>query len=233
VLLITDLAGAACCAGAAALTWWSATFVDPLAGTITTTATGSELLPELIPVALLALAGLGATFATRGWARRVVGFLVLAGGLVVAVRAVLAMTAAPGRLSTVLLRPARQVGSAELHVTGPLLAVLGGALVAVAGCLVTAGAAGVRGMGARYDGPTRRAAAAARGGRPARGADGDDPGSLWRALDAGTDPTTAGDPAPPSTQVARPGPANPALGTEIRGTSPADPVTGTDPGRLP
>ncbi len=73
ILVLAALAGAGCCAGAAALTWWSAEFTDSLVGAVTTTATGSQVLPELVPVALFALAGLGAAFATRGWPRRVVG----------------------------------------------------------------------------------------------------------------------------------------------------------------
>ena len=51
------------------------------------TAAGADCLPELVPVALVALAGFGATLATQGWLRRLVGAILLAGGLWVAVRA--------------------------------------------------------------------------------------------------------------------------------------------------
>src|SRR5690242_10674652 len=66
------LAGAAACAGAAAMAWWTADYVDPLTGPLTLTASGSQCRPELVPVALIALAGFGATLATAGWLRRVV-----------------------------------------------------------------------------------------------------------------------------------------------------------------
>jgi uncharacterized membrane protein (TIGR02234 family) len=214
LLVLTALAGAGCCAAAAALTWWSAQFTDPLVGAVTTTATGSQVLPELVPVALFTLAGLGATFATRGWARRVVGALVLVGGLLVAARSVIAMSQAPDRLHTVLTRPARAVGDPELHPAGPILAVIGGLLIAIAGALIVAGAGRARGMSARYDAPSRAAARAAKASGSA-----EDPGALWQALDAGADPT-AGDPGP-------------AEARNEPGTNPTGPVTDTHPGRIP
>jgi uncharacterized membrane protein (TIGR02234 family) len=180
-LVAAALAGAGCCAGAAALTWWTARYADSLVGELTTSAKGSELLPELVPVALLALAGVGATMATRGWPRRLIGGLVVAGGLLVAVRAVLAMTGAPEVLRTALTRPATRVGLPELHAAGPVIAVVGGLLIAVGGVLVVAGAGRAKGMGTRYDAPARRASRAR--------ATADDPGALWQALDAGADPT--------------------------------------------
>lgn len=217
MMVLTALAGAGCCAAAAALIWWSAQFADSLAGAVSTTATGSEVLPELVPVALFTLAGLGATFATRGWARRIVGALVLVGGALVTVRSVVAMTAAPDRLHTVLTRPAMPVGQPQLHPLGPILAAVGGVLIVVAGVLIVIGAGRARGMGARYDAPTRRAIRAAKAVDSA-GA-GDDPGALWQALDAGADPTTV-DPGPP----------------EDRSEPDADatgPVIDPHPGRLP
>ena len=211
LLVVAALAGAGCCAAAAALTWWSAEFADSLVGSVTTTATGSQVLPELVPVALFALAGLGAAFATRGWPRRVVGAFVVVGGVLVTVRSVVAMSGAPERLRTELTRPAAPVGDPQLHPLGPILAAAGGALIAVAGCLIIVGAGRARGMGARYDAPSRRAV-------KARGA-ADDPGALWQALDAGGDPTAI-DPGQPG-------------GSREPGTTATGPVTDTHPRRIP
>ena len=176
------LVGAAACAGAAALTWWTAEYVDPLTGPLTLTATGADCLPELVPVALVALAGFGACLATQGWVRRLVGVILLAGGLLVAIRAAIAMGGAPVTLTSGLVRPADPAGPAELHVVGPILALVGGVLLAVAGGLVAAGRGGRRRLGSRYEAP---AAASTRGSGPAS----DDPSDWWKALDAGTDPT--------------------------------------------
>lgn len=177
------LLGAAACAGAAAMTWWSAGYVDPLTGPLTLSASGADCLPELVPVALVALAGFGATLATQGWVRRLVGVVLLAGGVLVAVRSVIAMNAEPAALTAGLVRPATPAGAAQLHPAGPLMALAGGVLLTLAGLLVTVGPGGRRRLGARYDAPS--AAPSAGGGDTAA----DDPGDWWKDLDAGTDPT--------------------------------------------
>ena len=199
VLLI---AGAAACAGAAAMTWWTADYVDPLTGPLTLTASGAGCLPELVPVALVGLAGFGAALATQGWLRRVVGVVLLAMGVLVAVRAAMAMLDAPAVLTGSLVRPADPAGPARLLPVGPLLALAGGVLIALAGFLVAAGLGGRRRLGARYDAPTTRTANPVAGsGAPA---DGDgapgsiDVGGWWKALDAGADPTVASDSEPGS-----------------------------------
>lgn len=190
MVAVLVLAGAAACAGAAAMTWWTAGYVDPLTGPLTLTASGADCLPELIPVALVGLAGFGATLATQGWLRRTVGVILLAGGLLVAVRAGAAMTDAPAVLTGTLVRPADPAGPARLQPAGPLLALAGGVLVALAGALVAAGLGGRRRLGARYDAPTANTP-------PSReGAPGStDGGDWWKALDAGADPTVANDSA--------------------------------------
>ena len=73
LVAILAVAGAGLAAIAAALTWWSADYVDPLSGALTITASGAACVPELIPLALVALAGFGAALATRGVPRRIVG----------------------------------------------------------------------------------------------------------------------------------------------------------------
>ncbi len=211
------LLGAAACAAGSAMTWWTADYLDPLTGPLTLTASGADCCPELVPVALVALAGFGATLATQGWLRRLVGVVLLAGGLLVAVRAVTAMTAVPATLPGGLVRPADPVGPAQLHPAGPILAVTGGVLIAVAGVLVAAGRGAYRRLGARYDAPSKAAPPATpsattappatpttpatttprpRPTHPDTATDiassdpgSSDPGDWWKALDAGTDPT--------------------------------------------
>ncbi len=174
------VAGAALAAAAAALTWTTDDRTGALTGPVQQT--GADLVPELVPVALVALAGVGATFATRGWPRRVVGILVAAGGLLIAVRSVAALFGAAGAAGTV--RP-----------LGPLLAALAGLLIVTAGALVAAGVGGRR-LGARYDAPTAPISSAIPTADARRaGADPSDV-DLWRALDAGADPTDRPDRRP-------------------------------------
>lgn len=182
--------GAAACAGAAAMTWWTADYLDPLTGPLTVSASGTDCLPELVPVALVALAGFGATLATQGRLRRLVGVVLLAGGLLVAVRAGLSMTGPPTAITGGPVRPADPVGPAQLHPLGPVLAMVGGVLLVVAGALVIAGLGGRRRLGARYDAPIAAGAGTAtEAAGTASQAPSDDPGDWWKALDAGADPT--------------------------------------------
>lgn len=196
------LTGAAACAGAAVLTWWSADYVDALTGPLTRTASGADCLPELVPVALVALAGFGATLATQGWLRRAVGLVLVAGGLLVAVRAGLALTGAPTVLAGSLVRPADPVGTPQLHPIGPALAIAGGVLIAVAGVMVTIGLGGRRRLGARYDAPTGPPGVPTTGSGSGIGDEvgpgSGDVGDWWKALDAGADPTVAREPGPGS-----------------------------------
>jgi Tryptophan-associated transmembrane protein (Trp_oprn_chp) len=114
--------------------------------------TGGGLRPWLPALGWVALAGAGALLATRGIARRALGGLLVLAGAGIAAGAV---TAEPGGW--------------------PVLAVVGGLVVAAAGVL-TAGYGGRwPAMGARYE-------RARTGGAPSAG-------SLWEALDRGEDPT--------------------------------------------
>ncbi|MDG4827026.1 Trp biosynthesis-associated membrane protein [Asanoa sp. WMMD1127] len=93
--------------------------------------TGADLVPGLSALALVALAGAGALLATRGWARRAVGALVLLVGL--------ALVALPfGRVF-------------DASTAWPALTAVGGLLVVAGG--LAAALAGHRwpGMGARYE----------------------------------------------------------------------------------
>jgi uncharacterized membrane protein (TIGR02234 family) len=195
LLLVVVLAGAAACAWAAALTWWTADYVDGLTGPLTVSVSGADCVPELVPLALVALAAFGAALATQGWPRRLIGLVLLAGGLLVAVRAATAMADVPILLTGALVRPADPAGPAEVHLLGPLLALAGGVLVAAGGAMITAGLAGRRRLGARYDAPAASVPPAMSPGPDPPAADGriepasTDPSGWWKALDAGTDPT--------------------------------------------
>ena len=192
VLALLVLIGAVALAVGAGLTWWSQTHLDSLAGSITIKAKGSQTDALLIPVALLALAGFGATLATTGVLRRLVGGVLVLGGAWAATSALVGLWRAPASLHTDLTRPALSSASPDLHAAGPLIAALGGALVAAAGVLVVAGFGARRALGARYDAPT---------GRPKTSApvlttldvdaDPESAAGWWKALDAGQDPTAA------------------------------------------
>lgn len=179
------LLGAAAVAVAANLTWWSAEYSDPLTGALTITASGAAGVPELIPLALVAVAGFGAALATRGIPRRLIGVVLVLCGLILMVRSLLALGNEPAALVDELTRPADPVGSAQLSVLGPLLAVLGGALLGVAGVLIVAGIGGRQRLGTRYDAPRRAKSVVP----VTKSAANDDPADWWKALDAGADPT--------------------------------------------
>ena len=182
VAAILAVAGAGLSALAAAMTWWSADYLDPLSGALTIAASGATCVPELIGLALVALAGFGAALATRGVLRRLVAMVIGLCGATLAVRSGLSLGHAPAALITGLIRPADPVGSAQLHPLGPLLAVLGGLLLVAAGVLVGIGGGARRAIGTRYERPSKAPAAVL-------GEAATDQGDWWKALDAGDDPT--------------------------------------------
>ncbi len=158
-------------------------------------------MPELVSVALVALAGLGAALATHGVLRRIVGAVLVIGGALVAVRCGVALGSAPESLVLNLPRPADPVGDARLSPLGPLLGIAGGLLIGVAGGLIVAGR-GVHRMSARYEAPgsleaaTRPERAGSSVGRTAdAGVSTED---WWKAMDAGSDPTDAPEAGPDS-----------------------------------
>ncbi len=93
--------------------------------------TGSDLVPGLAALALVGLAGAGALLATRGWARRAVGVLVVLVGLSLAV---LALDRA-----------------FDASTAWPALTAAGGLLVVLAGLAAVLAGHRWPGMGARYD----------------------------------------------------------------------------------
>ena len=181
LVAVLAVAGAALAAISAALTWWSADYVDPLSGALTISASGADCVPELIPLALVALAGFGAALATRGVPRRIIGVVIALCGGALAARSALFFGSTPGALVSELTRPADPIGTAQLHPVGPALGVLGGLLLAAAGVLVTLGIGARQAMGSRYERGAK--AQATTTGKTT------DQGDWWKALDAGDDPT--------------------------------------------
>ncbi|MBM9466832.1 Trp biosynthesis-associated membrane protein [Nakamurella leprariae] len=215
VLWLSAVLGAALAASAAGLTWWTQSFDDPLQGRIDIAESGGSVVPALIPIALVALAGLAATLGVRGWLRRGLGVLLAAAGGVLTWLSLAALGGPAEGLTDRLARPAAPVGGADVHPVGPLLGAQGGLLIALAAVLVVAGV-GARRLGSRYERPARRAGSAARPvpatpepTGPARGDGADRAGDVadsanpaapvrsgdtdsldwWRQLDAGVDPT--------------------------------------------
>jgi hypothetical protein len=161
------LLGALALWGASRLTW-SAEFRDGgVRGTLLHRETGEQRAPALVPLALLALAGVAGVVATGGWARRALGV-------------VLALAGAAAVWSGVA--GVRFGGyAAGLPVTemflGRGLAVLGGILAAAGGLAAVKGAGRAARLGAKYAAPATR--------KKARDPDSD----LWEALSEGEDPT--------------------------------------------
>lgn len=157
------LAGAGLALFAATRTWVVEVVARPAPLPAQRTAlTGGSLLPWLPALAVVALAGAGALPATRRAGRALVGLLLVASGLGVAVGGGYGLVAVAG-----------------VAAVWPALCVLGGLAVAAAGA-----AAVVRGrrwhtMGTRYERPAHR---------PAPGS-GTTASELWDALDRGEDPT--------------------------------------------
>ncbi len=186
VLLIL---GAALAGGASLLTWATATWTNDVQGEFDTTATGGDAAQALIPLAVAALAALGAVLASRGWLRRAVGVLIGLAGATVIWQGISGLVSAPIAALTPENRPAAEVGTARLEFWGPAVATLGGIVLILAGVLVVLAPPTKRAMGSRYE--RGLAAAAPATGDTARDTD-LDAVTMWKSLDADQDPTVAG-----------------------------------------
>lgn len=177
------VAAAAALGGTAALDWARVGFQVPLQGVVTVHLHGADLVPALGPLALLALAAVAAVAATGGWARRLLGVLLLA----VAAPAVVGVAQVSDQARLVRSAavagelPGRAVPDRTITVlaAGPALAAAGAVLLAGAGAVLVLYGHRMPRMGRRYQAPTAR---------PQR------PQELWERIDAGEDPTAQGDP---------------------------------------
>jgi uncharacterized membrane protein (TIGR02234 family) len=172
--------GAAMVAGFAGRTW--ATVTEHAAAGLQTLdqhLTGRSLSGVIAALGWAGLAGIAALLATRGWARVAIGVLLTAFGVIIAIVSPTAVRhahviAAAGEKSNL----ARLGGTASVHVNGWwILSLTGGVLLAAAGLLTVVRGRRWPGMSSRYDRPGTA--------RPV----GDDPSSMWKALDRGDDPT--------------------------------------------
>ncbi|MBF9128690.1 Trp biosynthesis-associated membrane protein [Plantactinospora sp. S1510] len=171
------LLGAALAVFAATRTWAVEVIARPAPlPAARTVHSGTDLLPWLPALALVGLAGAGAVLGTRGLGRRLVG------GLLAAVGVGVAIGGAYGGFGT---------GHDDIRLAWPLLCVLGGLLTMVAGGITTARGATWPVMGARYERSPRRGGPepdpAPDGGR----LDGRRTRAAWDALDRGEDPTVS------------------------------------------
>jgi uncharacterized membrane protein (TIGR02234 family) len=145
-------------------------------------------------LALVALAGVIAVIATRGWVRRMIGGVVaLAGALLVwrSFGGLDAVSAARARTLVADKHSGVEIGASTVHVdvtsTWAVLSAICGALVLLAGLLVVLRGHRWGAMSARYDGPAAAEPADVDPEQARTKAN----ASLWTALDRGDDPTRA------------------------------------------
>jgi tryptophan-associated transmembrane protein len=132
VLLL--LLGALALWGASGLTWATEAVERPGAAATTLARSGSDLAPQLVPLAVLCAAAVAAVIALSGWVRRVLGGIVLAAGS----GAAWVVVAAGGDLPS---RALALVGALLVVVAGGLLLVRGQAMPRLGGSYQTPAAA--------------------------------------------------------------------------------------------
>lgn len=179
-VVLLMLAAAALLWGASALRWSTATYRTPFSGDVQAGATGAVVRPELVPLALAALAAVAAVLAAGGWLRRVIGALTAACGALLAWRVVSWYAGGPQDFEVPGVPPGSvPIGTSGAAPFGPVLVVLAALALLGSGVLVAARAHLLPGMGARYSAPGARK-------EEYRG---DPDKRLWEALDEGDDPT--------------------------------------------
>jgi len=112
-------------------------WVEPSSAPSQAPATGEQVIPVARALALVALAGVVAVLAARGWLRLAVGVALVLSGAAIAVSA------------------AREIDGAGTP-AWPVLAAAGGLLVLAAGLLTAVRARSWPALGARYDAPETR-----------------------------------------------------------------------------
>ncbi|MFY9808598.1 MAG: Trp biosynthesis-associated membrane protein, partial [Pseudonocardiaceae bacterium] len=139
------------------------------------------------PLALLALAAVAAVLATGGWARWLLGGLLLAAAAppIIAVVQVADGRWLTGAAMSAVELPARSVlvGTTAVLFAGPALAASGALLMAAAGVALAVRGHRMPRLGRRYQAPTARS-------NERMPLD----GRFWERMDAGEDPTAPGHP---------------------------------------
>jgi hypothetical protein len=185
--VIVALIAASVLLGVSALLGWAQLDVrEPLRGMVAVRADGSAVLPALSPLALLALAAVAAVLATGGWARWLLGALLLVAAMVpiVAVLRVADGRWLTGAALAAVQLPARSVpvGTTTVLFAGPALAAGGALLLVAAGVALVVRGHRMPRLGRRYQSPTARHSEMPPEGR------------FWERMDAGEDPTESGHP---------------------------------------
>ena len=168
---------------------WFTTAVEAVGrGPVPVSADGTDVVPALAGLALLAAAAIPAAVALAGVFRRALGVLVAAGGALAGWRVATALVNPPSAADLATLPGAPAGGTAAAGPValgpGPIPAAVGAALLVVAGVVLLIGERRLPRFGGRFarerrqNGPAR---AQGRGAEPDRAA--------WDALDAGRDPT--------------------------------------------
>jgi hypothetical protein len=173
--LLLGIGSAALAAVAAARPWGSAT-VPVAAAHRVVVAHGTDVAPQVLALAVVALASWGIVLVLRSRARR----LMAAVGLAFSVLAVVSVAEAGHRIADVASRLAGDPASMTYSYS-PWYAVTGVAAVVCSLCFMAAWwlSPGWPVIGNRYDAP----------GASATGSSAGDETDLWRALDDGHDPT--------------------------------------------
>lgn len=167
-IAVALLLGAALLWGSSRLVWTAQARDAGVRGIVLDTKIGDQVTGALIPLAVLALAGVAGMVATGGWARRVLSVVLIVTGAAICWVAVdgVHWNGYPAGA------PVTQI------VTGRGLALVAGILVIAAGVVGVRCARVMPRLGAQYSAPSVK--------KPPRDADAE----LWEALSEGEDPTT-------------------------------------------
>jgi uncharacterized membrane protein (TIGR02234 family) len=170
--------GAGLVLGSAGRVWAT---VEPGIGLPGFQLTGRDLSGVISALGWAGLAGTAVLLVTRGWARALTGVLIAVFGLIIA--AVTPVVLAHGHVVAVAGERSSlvRVSAPAVHVSAawPAASLAGGVLLAAAGILTALWGRRWPGLSARYDRPGAAAP------------EGDDPVSLWKAIDRGEDPTSS------------------------------------------
>jgi uncharacterized membrane protein (TIGR02234 family) len=154
---------------------------------------GRTVDAAITALAVVALAGVVALLATRGFARRVVGVVVFLAGAAMLWRAVTAFGALNAQRARALVlahHPGAPIGirapEVSTSATWPVVTSICAVLILVAGVLVAWRGSGWATLSARYDRPSDDGGDPDPAGENARAA-----ATMWNDLDRGHDPTSA------------------------------------------
>lgn len=177
--------------GASRMTWMHVRVADGLSPERSMDVAGHTFAPALTALPLVFLAAIAAALALKGWARAVVAVIVAASAVGTGYPALQVLTQEPDvRYIETILEFARKDFLAETDKVsaGPLVALLGAVLAAVAAALLMRGLRG-GGMGSKYQSPAARRAELEQRVFDDAAAPQASERDLWDALDGGEDPT--------------------------------------------